>query len=114
MRDQGEQSQRNERIKEAIRAKAAEFISSQSNYTSLITVTEVLLSKDKKRSIILVSVLPTHKEDAALDFLKRQRGELRKYINDHVRIGRVPTLDVALDVGEKNRQRIDEISNLDK
>jgi ribosome-binding factor A len=106
--------QKNERMREAIREKAARFILEENNHTSLITVTDVILTSDKKRATILVSVLPEHKEEAVLDFLKRKRGALRSYINTEVRIGRVPTLDVAIDLGEKNRRRIEEISQAEQ
>jgi ribosome-binding factor A len=102
--------QKTERLKEAIREKAALFILQENNHTSLITVTNVLLTDDKKRANILVSVLPEHKEEAVLDFLRRKRGALRAFLEKEIRVGRIPTLDVALDMGEKNRQRIEAIS----
>lgn len=103
--------QREEKLKELIREKAAEFISSESNRTSLITVTRVDLSSDSKRAFIYISVMPTTSENAVIDFLKRQRRELRAHLQKEIKAGRIPFLEVLIDMGEKNRQRIDEISN---
>lgn len=95
---------------EMVRQKAAEFISESSNRTSLLTVTRVMASQDKKRVTVFFTVLPEDKEGEALNFLKRQRGELRTYLGEHLRVYPIPFVDVELDRGEKNRQRIDELS----
>lgn len=99
-----------EKLKEAIRAAASKFIIRESNHQSLITITDIVVSSNGRVATILISVMPSHKEDAALDFLKRQRSELRNYLKDEIRTGMIGTIDFALDLGEKNRQRIDEIS----
>jgi ribosome-binding factor A len=36
-------------------------------------------------------------------------GELRKYISKNLKINPIPYLDVEIDEGEKNRQKIDEL-----
>ncbi|HYF10089.1 MAG TPA: ribosome-binding factor A [Candidatus Paceibacterota bacterium] len=101
---------RTERMLEMIRQRAAEFISENSNRTSLLTVTRVTASEDKKRVTVLFTVLPEEKEEEALNFFKRKRAELREYLGEHLRVYPVPFVDVELDRGEKNRQRIDELS----
>jgi ribosome-binding factor A len=102
-------SQKDEKIKEVIRELASEFISRESNRTSLITVTAVELFSRGARAKVLFTVMPESQEAAVLDFMTRQLSSLREYIGEHVRMMRVPFLDVGIDVGEKNRQRIDEI-----
>jgi ribosome-binding factor A len=102
--------QKHERFLNQIREKAAEFISHESNRTSLITVTSVVLSNDESRATIYITVLPSEKEEAALDFLKRQRSDLRDFLKKEIRSMRVPFLDIAIDMGEKNRHKIQEIS----
>lgn len=89
---------------------SAEFIQHESNGQSLITVTNVSLSEDNKRATVFVSVLPENKETAVLDFLKRRIGEMRNYIGKKANIGIIPFLDVKIDFGEKNRQRVDELT----
>jgi len=100
---------RNEKIKENIRELSALFIEKEAGISSLITVTRVLLSEDGKRATIMVSVLPREKENAAYGFIKRNLGELRKHISKNLRINPIPFLDVQIDEGEKNRQKIDEL-----
>jgi len=100
---------RNEKIKNNVKELAALYIEREAGPTSLITVTRVILSSDGKRATIMVSVLPREKEKAAYGFIKRNLGELRKHITKNLRINPIPFLDVEIDEGEKNRQRIDEL-----
>ena len=102
---------RNEKLKEFIRIIAAEFIQRESNGTSLITITNVSLSDNGGQSTIYFTVLPADKEKAALDFLKRMRGEFRTHLMEKARMRRIPFFDFEIDFGEKNRQKIDEISH---
>ena len=92
-----------------IKELAATFIEREAGNTSLITVTRVMLSQDSKRAKIMVSVLPREKEKAAYGFIKRNLGELRKHITKNLRINPIPFLDVQIDEGEKNRQKIDDL-----
>lgn len=85
------------------------FIEREAGNTSLITVTRVLLSEDNRRATIMISVLPKEKENAAYGFIKRNLGELRKQITKSLKINPIPFLDVEIDEGEKNRQKIDEL-----
>jgi len=85
---------------------AGMFIARESNQQSLITVIHVDVSPDFTNAIIYVSVLPESSENAALDFLKRQRGDFRSWVAKELRFKRVPTFDFALDIGEKNRQQV--------
>jgi ribosome-binding factor A len=101
---------RDEKIADVIRAAASEYIQRESNKQSMITVTNVMLSKDFKKVTIFVTVLPEHKEDAVIDFLKRNRPEFKSFIKANSRLTRIPMFDFAIDAGEKSRQRIDEIS----
>lgn len=101
--------QKDEKIKEVLRELASEFFMRESNRTSLITITGVELFSRGARAKILFTVLPESQENAALDFLTRRLGDLREYVQEHARMMRVPFFEVGIDVGEKNRQRIDEI-----
>lgn len=103
-------SARDERMRGLIGRLSAEFLSQTSNRTSLITVTNTVLSPDRKKATVLMTVLPESEEKNALAFAKRRCGELRSYLREHGRFPTLPTIDVDIDSGEKNRQRIDEIS----
>ena len=57
----------------------------------------------------MISVIPREKENAAYGFIKRNLGDLRKDISKILKINPIPFLDVKIDEGEKNRQKIDEL-----
>ena len=102
---------RNGRVQEIIRQLAAQYLSIESNRTSLITVTGIDVSSDGKSATILISVLPVDASDSALNFVKRKRTDFRTYVKKNSKLRRLPYFDFALDMGEKNRQRIDELLN---
>ena len=98
-----------EKIMEEIKHLSAEYISRESNRQSLVTVTSVMVSEDTKRATVYISVLPQDKENDVLYFVKRKRTEMRDYIKDRLRSRVIPFLDVEIDVGEKKRQRLEEL-----
>lgn len=100
---------REEKITNRIKELSATFIEKEAGNTSMITVTGVIVTSDNKRATILVSVLPREKENAAYGFIKRNLGELRKYVAKNLKVNPIPYLDVEIDEGEKNRQKIDEL-----
>jgi ribosome-binding factor A len=100
---------RSEKITNHIKELAAIYIEREAGPTSLITVTRVLLSPDNKRAKIMISVLPREKEKAAFGFIRRNLGDLRKYITKGLKVNPIPFLDVEIDEGEKNRQKIDDL-----
>lgn len=101
---------RKEKIIEVIGHAASDFIQRESNTNSLITVTEVQLAKDFQKAVIFVTVFPDEHEISALNFLKRNLGPFREFVKEKTRLQHIPWFDFAIDGGEKNRQRIDEIS----
>jgi len=102
-------TQKDEKLKELIRELAAEYFSRESNRQSLITITDVELFSRGGKARILMTVLPESAEQSAVEFAHRQLTDFRQYVMEKSRIGRIPFFEVAIDVGEKNRQRIDEI-----
>lgn len=101
---------KDDKMKELIRELAAEFFQRESNGQSLITVTSVETYARASRAKILVTVLPESEQDKAIGFIHRQLSDFREFVMERSRIQRVPYFDIALDVGEKNRQRLDEIT----
>ena len=94
---------------------AAQFINTQSNRQSLITVTRSSLSPDSRRADIFFTVLPEDKEAEVAFFLMRNRSQFRDFIKKHsTNLRIVPTFDFQLDAGEKNRQHLDELSDKEK
>lgn len=101
---------RAEKISHVLKEIIGTFIEENSNRQSMITVTNSHLTSDFKKVTLFVTVFPEQSENAALDFLKRQRSEAREYLKKHSRLARIPFIDFEIDKGEKARQRIDEIS----
>lgn len=100
---------REDKMKKEIMRLTSMFLASISNRTSLITVTRVTIAPDFKRATIGVSVLPEDKETQAIEFLKRRTRDLRGYIMSHLHTRIVPQIEIVLDEGEKNRQRIEKL-----
>ena len=101
--------ERNEKVANLIKELGAQFLGRENNRTSLITVTSCTVSPDLKRATIFITVLPDEKEGSALDFVKRKRGELREHLKKNIKIKIIPFIDVQIDRGEKNRQKIEEL-----
>lgn len=104
-----EKNNRNEKITKEIKEMAANFLIKENNRTSLITVTNCVVSNDGKKATVFITIMPQEKEQSALFFAKRNMGELREYIKKNTRIGNVPFINVEIDQGEKNRQKIDDL-----
>ena len=100
---------RNEKVANFIKELSAQFLGRENNRTSLITVTSATVSPDLKRATVMITVLPESKEHDALDFAKRKRGELREHLKKNMQTKIIPFLDIVIDRGEKNRQKIDEL-----
>jgi ribosome-binding factor A len=102
---------RDEKIIEQVKELAARFFSLESNRTSLITVTSAALTDNGKEATIFFTVLPESEEENVLEFAKRKRSDFKAFVKEESRLGRIPFFDFKIDKGEKNRQRIDDLSN---
>ncbi len=89
---------------------AAEYIRDEAGKSSLITVTRVELNLSGKDAVIFFTTLPESEEDTALKFLDRKTPEFRQRVMKESRIGIIPHLRFKIDYGERNRQRLDELS----
>ena len=90
---------------------AAEYFGIESNNDSLITVTRADILDKGRRALIYFTALPREKEEAVLEFAKRRRRDFRQFIMAKKSFGFAPSIDFCIDLGEHNRQRIDELSN---
>ncbi|HEY4510783.1 MAG TPA: ribosome-binding factor A [Candidatus Paceibacterota bacterium] len=104
-------SERSEKIREAIRINAAEFLMRESNRQSLITVTGAAVSDNLKRAMVFITVLPDSHETAALGLANRKVRDFREFLRERVKLGVLPRIEFVIDRGEKNRQRLDELSD---
>jgi ribosome-binding factor A len=103
-------SRRDDRIATTIAHEAAAFIAQEASTESLITVTRAIPFAHGERYSVMVSVFPEDKASAALAFLERKRGAFSEHLKANARLGPLPRIEFALDTGEQNRQRLDEIS----
>ena len=99
-----------EKYIEALRTAAAEFLAREANRNSLITVTRVEMRPDGKHAVIYITVFPETAEAAALAFANRNRGELGQFLLKRTKGMRIPKFEFEIDLGDKNRRRIDELS----
>ncbi|MFA6315108.1 MAG: hypothetical protein WC648_01920 [Candidatus Paceibacterota bacterium] len=100
---------KDDKKKEILRELAAQYFSRESNRLSMITITDVEIQAHGTRAVILMTVLPESEEESAVSFAHRQLSEFKKYVQENSRIARIPFFDVRIDIGEKNRQHMDEI-----
>lgn len=106
----GRGGRRDTRVTELIAHEAAIFIARESSGQSLITVTRAVLSENAEHATIFVSIFPEKETGPALSFLARSAGDFRTHLHDRTRLHPLPRIEFALDEGELNRQRLDEIS----
>ena len=97
-------------MQEMVREVAAEFLAREANRNTLITVTRADISSDGKRVNIFITVLPESYEEQAVAFANRNRSELSDFFKKKVK-ALPPHVEFLIDRGEKNRQRLDELSN---
>jgi ribosome-binding factor A len=101
---------KHDKLEGIIHRLAAEFIRDEATNASLLTVTRVELNPSGKDAVILFTTIPESEEDTALKFLERKSGEFKEYVKTHSRLGMLPFMRFKIDYGERNRQRLDEIS----
>ena len=97
-------------MQEIVRMAAAEFLVREANTQSLITVTRVDMGPDSKSANIFITVFPEKAEAAAVAFANRHRGDFGEFFKKQRRGAYPPRVEFFIDLGEKNRQRMDELS----
>ncbi len=103
-------ARKHDRMQSLICRLSAEYLAREGGDKSLITVTRATLSEDRKYATIFFSAFPESYEGEAMSFVKRKAGDIREYLECHARMGHVPFLRFELDLGEKNRQKIETLS----
>lgn len=99
-----------EKIAEVIHRLAAEFVRNEATSASLLTITRVEINPSGKDAVIFFTTIPESQEDTALKFLERKIVEFKSYVKSHSRVGILPHLRFKIDYGERNRQRLDELT----
>jgi ribosome-binding factor A len=107
-------SRRQEQVSQLLQQLTGRYIQETADPSSLITVTAVDVSPDMAQATVYISVLPEDRENPALDFLRRHARDMKEYVKDNCALRRVPHFAFAIDEGERNRQRIDELLTQEK
>lgn len=85
-----------ERLRRTLMELSATFLTRAASPQSLITVNDCELSADNRLAKITVSVFPPEQGTAAMGFLRRRREDLRDYLKERLRVGRLPRLRFVL------------------
>lgn len=107
-------SQRQLQVEQQVLGIVQDFFQRESSGASLITITRAEVSRDMKHGTIFMTVLPEDKEDAAINFAKRMRSELRHYVMKRLPIKVIPFFETEIDYGEKNRLHVDALLRKEK
>lgn len=102
---------KDKREEEILTQAAAEYIAREAGRSTLITPTRTELSSNRKHATIFISVFPSEQSEHAIEFLKRHRDLFRDFMKKKVRLAVLPFIAFEIDYGERNRQRMDELSN---
>jgi len=104
-------SRRQNKVAEAIAHHAGEFLARFARAGgALITVTRANIAPSLKDVTVFVSIIPKSREEEMIKELKRLRTDFHEYLKDKTVLRDVPTVDFMPDLGEENRQRIDELT----
>jgi ribosome-binding factor A len=101
---------RQEKVAELFKKLAAQYLLRESNTNSLITVTRTDVTSDLKQATIYFTVLPESEENSVVEFLKRKEYDFKEYVRKNVSLQFLPKISFVLDLGEKNRIKIEELS----
>lgn len=101
---------RHHQVEEAVAHLAGDFLAREVAVKALLTVTHADMPDNYKSATIYLSVLPATMEEQVLKVVKRARSDLRAYIQKHSFLHPAPIVDFEIDLGEKNRQRVDELT----
>ena len=107
-------SQRQLQVEQQVLGITQDFFQRESSGASMITVTRTEISRDMKNGTVFISVLPENKEEAAINFAKRMRSELRHFVMKRLPVKVIPFFEIEIDYGEKNRLHIDELLRKEK
>lgn len=99
------------RLRSTLTHLASEFLKEASDRSTMITVTDTRIDKRGKKARILVTVYPEEKEEQALQFLQRKHRDFRDYLKANARLRTIPYIEFAIDAGERNRQRVEAITD---
>lgn len=107
-------TERQLKVEQQVLGLVQDFFQRESSGLSMITITRVDITASMEHGTVFITVLPESKEQAALDFARRMRTDMRKYVMKRLPIKVIPFFEIEIDYGEKNRLHIDELLRNEK
>ena len=89
---------------------AGEYIAREAGRSTLITPTRAEIGSDRKNATVYVSVFPDSETEHAIEFLLRHGEGFREFMKKEARFSFLPRVRFVADLGEKNRQHLDDLS----
>lgn len=103
---------RKERLASLIQKELGEIINKEieSAQGTLITISEVEISRDFKKTAVWVSVIPGESSEQVLETLRGARSFLQRRLGEKIRTRILPRIEFAIDRGPERAARIEKIS----
>lgn len=99
---------RSQRVEKLIREELSKIIAHDFEFPgSLVTITEVAIDKKLDHAKVMLSVLPSVKEEAALHTLNRSAGQIQHALLKKINIKPMPRIAFALDHGIENAAQVE-------
>ncbi len=104
---------RAEKLNKIFLHKISEIINREIDFgqETLVTITQVKVAPDLSQAKIFVSVLPFSKSQEVILILNRHRQLLVKFLNQAIKIRKIPRLIFLIDDTEEEASRIEKIIN---
>lgn len=103
-------SQRIQQVNELMKQEVSQLLLKEIDFDNiLVTITNVDTSADLKNCKIKISVIPTDKNELALEIIKKNIYHLQQELNKRLYLKFVPKIKFEMDQIEAKAQRIEEI-----
>lgn len=100
---------REEKLNAHLQKVLAEFLREEFGVSPLVAVTRVAVAHGLRSSLVFITVFPEKDAKRVLAALEKKHAALAKYLVLHTRMKYIPSVSFEIDLGEKNRQRIEEL-----
>ena len=100
---------RKEKINSLLKNIVGSFLKTNIIPGTLVTITQVEISRGLRYAKIFLNIFPEEKEDYVLKLLKNKAGELRNYVKPRLKMKFLTHFEIEIDKGEKARQRMEEV-----
>lgn len=100
---------REEKLNAHLQKVLAEFLREEFGVSPLVAVTRVAVARGLRSARVFITVFPEKNAKEILAALEKKHAALTKYLIAHTRVKYIPSVSFEIDLGEKNRQRIEEL-----